>query len=184
MLQLEIKDSEFFDEENQTFVTIKGQTLQLEHSLVSVSKWEAKWKKPFLGKEPKSPEETVDYIRFMTITQNVNPLIYSVIASDSTLIEQVNKYIDDPMTATKFTKVEGKGMGNSGKSTTSEELYYMIAANQIPFEVQRWHLNRLMVLLRIFDEKSKPKKKMRKGETAKRYRNINAARKARLGTHG
>lgn len=180
MLQLEIKDSEFFDEKTEKFVAIKGQTLQLEHSLVSISKWEAKWKKPFLSGKPKTVEETIDYIRFMTITQNVNPLIYQALTNEQ--VEKVNRYIEDPMTATTFSKTEGKG--GVGKPVTSEEFYYMIAANQIPFEVQRWHFNRLVTLLRIFDEKNKPKKKMRKGEIAKRNRSLNAARRARYGTKG
>lgn len=181
MLQIRVNDSEFFDERTETFVKIKGQTLQLEHSLVSISKWEAKWHKAFLSRDQKSVEETLDYVRFMTITQNVNPLIYSAITSDQ--IAEINKYIDDPMTATKITVSEGKGKG-PGKVVTSEEIYYYMVAYQIPFECQRWHFNRLMTLIRVCDEKNKPKKKMRKGDIARRNRSLNAARKARLGTHG
>lgn len=180
MLQLQFPDTEFYDEQNEKFITIKGQTIQLEHSLVSISKWEARWKKPFLVREGHTREETIDYIRCMTITQNVNPLLYQLLTSDQ--ITKVNQYIDDPMTATTISKQEGKGA--SSKIITSEEIYYAMVAYQIPFECQRWHFNRLMMLIRVCDEKNKPKKKMRKGEIAKRNRSLNAARRARLGTRG
>ena len=181
MLTLKIQDKEFFDEKTEKFKTVKGQTLQLEHSLVSISKWEAKYKKPFLSREKKTVEETLDYIRFMTITQNVNPLIYSALTNEQ--IMEINRYIDDPMTATVIKKQEGKGKG-TGKIITSEEIYYQMIAYQIPVEFQRWHFNRLMMLIQVCDEKNKPKKKMRKGDIARRNRSLNAARRAQLGTRG
>lgn len=180
MLQLKIPDASFFDEKTETFYDIKGQTLQLEHSLVSISKWEAKWKKPFLSREAKTREETLDYIRFMTMTQCVNPLLYSLITDE--MVDKVNQYIDDPMTATKFKKVEGKGSGN--KTVTSEEIYYYMTAYQIPFEAQRWHLNRLMTLIRVCDEKNRPKKKGRRGEHRADWSKANAARRAKAGSKG
>lgn len=180
MLQLHIADRELFDERNETFVSIKGQTLNLEHSLVSIFKWEAKWKKPFLSREPKTREETLDYIRFMTITQNVNPDIYNSISDEQVM--EVNKYIDDKMTATTFSKVEGKGGG--GKIITSEEIYYFMTAYQIPFKCETWHFNRLMTLIKICEEKNKPPKKMRKGEMAKKRHSLNAARRAQYHSHG
>lgn len=180
MLPLKIDDIECFDERTERFVSIKGQTIQLEHSLVSISKWEAKWQKPFLSREGHTREETIDYIRFMTITQNVNPNLYNFI-SDQQIME-VNRYIDSPMTATKFTKTEGKG--GIGKSVTSEEIYYYMVAYQIPWNAEKWHFNRLMTLIKICDEKNKPKKKMRKGEIAKRNRALNSARRARMNSSG
>lgn len=180
MLQLRFPDTEFFDEQNEKFVKIKGQAIQLEHSLVSISKWESRWKKPFLVREGHTREETIDYIKCMTITQNVNPLLYQLLTNEQ--LTKVNNYIDDPMTATTISKQEGKGA--SAKVITSEEIYYAMVAYQIPFECQRWHFNRLMMLIRVCDERNKPKKKMRKGEIAKRNRNLNAARRARLGTKG
>ena len=180
MLQIKIEDAELFDEKNQQFIQIKGQTLQLEHSLVSISKWESKWKKPFLSREGKTREETIDYIRFMTITQNVNPILYTLISNDH--INKVNEYIDNPMTATTFAKIEGKG--SSSKVITSEEIYYFMVAYQIPFECQKWHFNRLMTLIRVCDEKNKPKKKMRKSEMANKRRSLNAARRAKYNTRG
>lgn len=182
MLQIRINDVDCFDERTQTFMTIKGQTLQLEHSLVSISKWEAKWKKPFLSREGQSREETIDYIRFMTITQNVNPRIYDLITDAQIL--QVNEYINDPMTATTFRKQEGKGSGPGGKMTTSEEIYYYMTAYQIPWKAERWHFNRLMVLIKICEEKNKPKKKMPKGELARQRRGLNASRRAKHHSRG
>lgn len=181
MLTLRIDDIPLYDEKTEKFFTMKGQTLQLEHSLVSISKWEAKYKKAFLGREPRTPEETIDYIRFMTITQNVNPMLYNYLNADH--IRAVNEYINDPMTATKISKTEGKGSGG-GKVITSEEIYYQMAAYQIPWEAQKWHFNRLLMLLRVCDEKNKPKKKMRKGDIARRNRSLNAARRARYGSRG
>jgi len=181
MLTLKIKDTDFFDEKTETFKTIKGATIRLEHSLVSISKWEAKYKKPFLSREPMTVEETIDYIRFMTITQNVDPLIYTAITNEQ--IAEINRYIDDPMTATTIRKPEGKG-GGVGKIVTSEEIYYQMIVYQIPIEFEKRHFNRLLMLIRVFDEKNKPKKKMRKGDIARRNRSLNAARRARLGTKG
>ena len=180
MLRLQIADRELFDERTETFVPIKGQTLNLEHSLVSISKWEAKWKKPFLSREPKTREETLDYIRFMTITQNVDPAVYAGITNDQVM--EVNRYIDDAMTATIFSKTEGKG--GSSKIVTSEEIYYYMTAYQIPFKCETWHFNRLMTLIRVCEEKNKPSKKMRKGDMAKKRHSLNAARKARYHSHG
>lgn len=180
MLQLHFPDMDFFDEQQQKFFTIKGQTIQLEHSLVSISKWEAKWKKPFLSREQKTLEETIDYVRFMTITQNVNPQIYSCLTPEQ--MQEVNRYIDDPMTATTIKQTEGKG--GAMKVITSEEIYYYMISYQIPMECQKWHFNRLMMLIRVCGEKNKPKKKMRKGEIARRNRRLNAARRARMGSLG
>ena len=182
MLQLKIPKAEFFDEKKQKFIRIEAQTLQLEHSLVSISKWESKWKKPFLSRKEMTIEETVDYIRCMTITQNVNPLAYDLLTQEH--IRQVMAYIDDPMTATTIKERQGKGRV-SGKVTTSEEIYYYMTAYQIPFDpCQKWHFNRLMMLIRICDEKNSPKKKMSQSQIAAQNRSLNAARKAKRHTRG
>ncbi len=180
MLVLTVGGGEFFDEEKQQFVQSKGTTIELEHSLVSISKWEAKWKKPFLSREPKTIEETLDYIRFMTKTQHVDPKLYNSLTNEQ--ITEVNRYIDDPMTATTISKVEGKG--NSNRIITSEEIYYYMTAYQIPFECQRWHFNRLMMLIRICDEKNKPKKNMPRGDLGRRTRSLNASRRSRYHSRG
>lgn len=180
MFQLKIDDAMFFDEATETRVMVKGQTLQLEHSLVSIAKWESKWKKPFLSREGRTREETIDYIRFMTITQNVNPMLYSMITDEQ--IMEVQKYMDDPMSATTFTKQEGKG--GTSRPTTNEEIYYAMAAYQIPFTCEKWHLNRLLTLIRVADEKNKPKKNMSRGDLARRTRSLNAARRAKMHSRG
>ena len=133
MLQITIPAIEMFDEQKQEFVSTKEQTLCLEHSLVSLSKWESKWHKPFLSKEPKTNEETLDYIKCMTITLNVDPNIYLCLTREN--IEQVNQYIEDPMTATWFSE-ESKRGGSGREQTTSELIYYWMIALNIPFECQ------------------------------------------------
>ena len=179
MLQLLIPGAEVYDEATNMLYTIKGRELQLEHSLVSISKWESKWKKPFLSQEPKTSEETIDYIRCMTITQNVDPAIYRCITAQH--IRLVNAYIDDSMTATTFRKNVGK---RNNSVVTSEIIYYWMITLEIPMECQRWHLNRLLTLIRVCDEKSQPGKKMSKRDAMSQYRSLNAARRARLGTRG
>ena len=182
MLRLKIKPKEFWDEENERFVTNNSeQTLQLEHSLVSISKWESKWCVPFLGKKNdiKTPRQTMDYIKCMTITQNVKDEVYqNLSASDIAAIED---YIDQPMTATTFNEI------NSGKSKeiiTSELIYYWMVSLQIPMECQRWHLNRLLTLIRVCNVKNGPAKKMNKKELASKYASLNAARRQQLKTNG
>lgn len=182
MLQITIPARELYDEVNNLFIYEKEQTLQLEHSLVSLSKWESKWCKPFLGKEPLTHEETIDYIRCMTITQNVDPEIYGRLTPDN--IKAVEKYIDAPMTATWFPQ-EGKEKGkNSGEVVTNELIYYWMVALGIPFECQKWHLNRLFTLVKVCNVKNKPPKKMSPKEIASRNAALNAARRKKLNSKG
>lgn len=180
MLTVTIPSAERFDEETNTFITTKAQTLQLEHSLVSLSKWEAKWCKPFLTKEQKTSEEIIDYIRCMTITQNVDPNIYYSMTTE--ILQKIVDYIEAPMTA---TTINDQKKGGSGREiVTSELIYYWMVAAQIPFECQKWHLNRLLMLIRICEIKNAPPKKMSKHEILSRNKSLNAARKAALGTSG
>ena len=134
MLKITIPGQELWDEGKEEFVSTKGTTLQLEHSLVSLSKWESKWHKPFLGKGDKTVEETVDYIRCMTLTQNVDPSVYGFITNE--IMGQVSDYIDDSMTATWFSKEEKKTF--SQEVVTAELIYYWMIALNIPFECQKW----------------------------------------------
>lgn len=180
MLQIKVPKTELFDEKTQRIETVPERELRLEHSLVSISKWESKWKKPFLGKTEMTMEETLDYIRCMTITQNVPPIVYRCLSPEN--INQVREYINDPMTATWFSNT--KNPTGPKSVVTSEVLYWQMIALEIPFECQTWHLNRLLTLIHICAEKQKPDKKMSKSAIAKRNRSLNAARKARLGTHG
>lgn len=179
MLQITIPSYELFDENTNKIVFVKGRDLQLEHSLVSISKWESKWKKPFLGDTQKTREETIDYIRCMTLTQNVDPLVYRGITYEN--IRQVNAYIEDSMTATTFKRAPKRA---SGGAVTSEIIYYWMISLEIPVEFQKWHLNRLLTLIRVCDEKSQPSKKMSKRDVMSQYRSVNAARRARYGTRG
>ena len=180
MLQVVIPGREFFDPRTNEFITINETKLVLEHSLVSVSKWEAKWKKPFIGRTAKTHEESIDYIRCMTITQNVDPIVYSAIPDD--VFDTVNAYTDDPMTATWFNSND-KGKPNR-EVITSEIVYYWMIAMNIPPEYQKWHFNRLLTLIRVCNVKNAPKKKMSKKEILKRNRELNAARRKELNTAG
>ena len=180
MLQIIIPATESYDEVLEEFVNSKEQVLQLEHSLVSLSKWESKWKKPFLTKTNKTYEESIDYIRCMTLTQNVDPSIYIHITHDN--IREVNEYIEDPMTATTFSVEETKAQSN--QINTAEIIYYWMIALNIPFECQKWHLNRLLTLIRVCSIKNAPPKKMGRNSVLSRNAQINAARKKQLNTRG
>ena len=180
MLRITIPATELFDEKTQRFIRTKQQTLQLEHSLVSLSKWESKWRKPFLSKNPMTVEESIDYIRCMTLTQNVDPNVYLAVTND--IMDQVSAYIEDPMTATWFNE-EKKGRG-SREVVTSEVIYYWMVALQIPFECQKWHLNRLLTLVRVCNIKNAPPKKMSKKDAMSQQRALNAARRSSLHSKG
>lgn len=173
---------EDFDEEKGEFVYTKRkeQTLTLEHSLVSLSKWEAKWCKPFLDKKDKTEEETLDYIRCMIVTPNVDPDIVNFLTAEN--IEEIHKYIAAPMTATTIN--DQQNGGGNGEIMTAELLYYYMFAFTIPIECQKWHLNRLITLIRIFNVKNGPSKKMSKGEIMSRNAALNAQRRAQMKTRG
>jgi hypothetical protein len=179
MLIVTIPAREMFDEKTGTFFTTKKQTLQLEHSLVSISKWESKWHKAFLGKEPKTFAQTIDYIKCMTITQNVDPEVYNHIPKS--VLKEIDDYIGAPMTATTF----GANIQN-GRSEipTSEVIYYWMIAQNVPMECQKWHLNRLLTLIRVCSIKNAPPKKQSKRDTINQYAALNAARRQKLNTKG
>ena len=179
MLQLVVPDLETYDESKSEFVMKKGQILQVEHSLVSISKWEANWNKPFLSDKPKTVEETVDYIRCMTITQNVLSYIYGQITNDN--INQVSKYIALPMTATWFNDEDNTP---SKEIITSEIIYYSMIAYNIPSEYQKWHLNRLITLIRVCKKKNDPPKKMSKADIMNRNRELNNKRRQQQNSKG
>ena len=181
MLQITVPISpEIWDEKNEEFIEPKTASLQLEHSLVSIAKWESKWHKPFLSKEPKTVEETIDYIKCMTLTQNVKPEVYDHLSKEN--IEEINAYIDDPKTATTFSK--DRKSARSREIITSELIYYWMIALNIPFECQKWHLNRLLTLIRVCEVKNTPGKKMSQREVLNQYAAINAANRKRFNTKG
>lgn len=179
MIKIEIPEYEGWDEINERFVNRKKQVLTLEHSLVSISKWEAKWQKPFLSKNYKTLEETIDYVRFMTLTQNVDPDVYNGLTNNN--IQEVNEYIENPMSATTIRKDNSPP---NREVITSELIYYWMVAYNIPFECQKWHLNRLLTLIRICNIKNQPPKKMGKSELLSRNAALNAARRQRLNSKG
>lgn len=178
MLEIFIKGRDFFDSETNMFFEIKDTTLILEHSLISLSKWESKWKKPFLSRENKTIEETIDYIKCMTVNTNVKPEVYMLIDND--IIMKVQEYIEDPMTATTFK--EEKSFNR--EIITSEIIYYWMVALQIPFECQKWHLNKLLALVRVCNIKNGPQKKMKKQDLINRNKSLNAARRAAANSKG
>ena len=180
MLCITIPARDLWDETREEFISTKEQTLQLEHSLVSLSKWESKWHKPFLHTDDKTAEETLDYIKCMTLNHNVDPNVYLSLTAEN--ITQINDYIGDPMTATTFS--EEKGGKKNNEKITSELIYYWMVAYNIPFECQKWHLNRLITLIRVCGVKNSPPKKMSKGEIMARNAELNAKRRAKLNSKG
>ena len=181
MLQIQVPlTQERWDEEKSEFIEPKMQALQLEHSLVSLSKWESKWCKPFITKAGKTPEELLDYIKYMTITPNVKPEVYDHLTEAN--IKAIEAYINAPMTATTFAD-DKNGKANR-EVITSELIYYWMVALQIPFECQKWHLNRLLTLIRVCNIKNSPPKKMSKRETMSRNAALNAARRKQLNSKG
>lgn len=180
MLRLTVQMSpEGWDEAKEEFVEATTQTLQLEHSLISLSKWESKWCKPFLSNDKKTTEEVVDYIKFMTLN-SVDPEIYNRLSAEN--FEQIDKYINAPMTATTFSE-NSQGKTNR-EIITSELIYYWMVALNIPFECQKWHLNRLLTLVRVCNIKNQPPKKKNRRETASNYAALNAARRKQMNSKG
>lgn len=180
MLRITVPLVEGFDESTQQFVVTEGFDLELEHSLASLSKWESKFEKPFLGKEEKSTEEVIWYIQAMTLTPNVPQEIYSRFSKEN--LAAVNDYINAKMTATWFREHGPRQVNRD--IITAEILYYCMVSMNIPFECQHWHLNRLVTLIRVCNEKNQPKKPMNRREAAQRQRELNAQRRANLGTRG
>lgn len=183
MLKIKIPAVELFDERSNSFITLEKEgVLTLEHSLVSLSKWESKWQKPFMTKQEKTEEETLDYIKCMTITQNVDPELYENIKYCPNIIQQVNDYIANPMTATTFS--EDKTSKPNREIVTSELIYFWMFSYGIPMDCQKWHLNRLLTLVRVFTVKNQTHKPLGKKATASKYAALNAARKKQLNTKG
>ena len=180
MLQITIPSAMLWDETKEEFIYTKEQTLQLEHSLVSLSKWESKWCKPFFSKREKTYEETLDYIKCMTLTQNVNPEVYNYITKSN--VDQIDAYIKAPMTATYFTE-DRRGRSN-GEQVTAELIYYWMIALNIPMECQKWHINRLLTLVRVCNVKNAPPKKMSKRALMSRNAALNASRRKHLNSNG
>lgn len=185
MLEIEIKDTEFWDEKTETFRYTEPCKLSLEHSLISLAKWESKWNKPFLSEIEKTQEEVKDYIRCMTVNRVVDPSVYDALTSED--YRKINEYIDSSMTATTFSEdpTRRKGRkGRRGEIMTAEVIYYYMISFGIPFECEKWHLARLLTLIRVCSIKNAPSKKMSKSAAAQQQRALNQQRRARLNSRG
>ena len=182
MLRITIPATELWDEKNERFITVKEQTLQLEHSLVSLSKWESKWCKPFLYTRNKTYEEIIDYIKCMTITQNVPDHAYLGITQEN--INQIEAYIQAPMTATTYSNKQ-KGKINN-EIVTAEIIYYWMIALNIPPEYRKWHINSLITLIDVCNIKNKNQKPKRisTSEAINRDAALNAQRRKMLNSKG
>ena len=180
MLEIRVPGQEYFDAKSNEFRSVKGCTLRLEHSLVSVSKWEAKWCKVFLSETPKTEEENFDYVRCMCLDEPEDPSVFYCLTKEN--IAAVNEYISSPMSATFFR--EEKASKKSREPVTSELMYYWLVTLQIPFEVQYWHLNRLLTLVRICNMKNRPPKKSSTRDIMSRNAALNAARRKASGSKG
>lgn len=182
MLEIVVPGISLFDENSETFIDLEPQPLVLEHSLISLSKWEAKWQKPFLTKEEKTDEESIDYVRCMTITKKVDPIVYQGLSNDN--MESINSYIESPMSATTINRHTSVGSAKSREVITSEIIYYWMVMFNIPFECEKWHLNRLLKLIEVCEVKNQPDKKMSRRDVMRSNASLNAARRKKLHTKG
>lgn len=179
MLNLKLNETEFYDEEKSEFVTISSRTIQLEHSLVAISKWESKWHKSFLSSRDKTDEEILDYILCMSPDDSLDKT--TILGITRSQLDEIAAYIEDSMTATVFYEAKS---APSREIITNEIIYYWMVAFNIPFECQHWHVNRLLTLIKVCSIKSQPEKKMSQAEIMARNRALNEARRKKLGTKG
>lgn len=180
MLSLTVKGTELFDEETGTFTTTEDVSLELEHSLVSLSKWESFFQKPFLSSSDKTSSEIFAYINMMILTENIDESVILSFSQEN--LKEINDYINSPQSATIFGSMpEQRGRG---ETITSELIYYWMVAFNIPFECQSWHINRLFSLIRICNIKNSKPKKRSQHEVAAQNRELNAKRREQLKTSG
>ena len=183
MLEITIPARELYDQLKQEFIEQPEVKLVLEHSLVSLSKWESKWEIPFLSDDPRTDEQTIDYIRMMDLSPDTPDHAFDRLTDE--IIEQVSNYLNAKMTATWFN--EPKKSSRRKEVITAEIIYHWMIALSIPFECQHWHLSRLLTLIKVCNEKNTPekdRKKMSRSELAARNRSLNAKRRAQLKSSG
>lgn len=180
MLQITVPAIELWDERNEMFIQTKGANLKLEHSLISISNWEMKWHIPYF-RDDKTEEQAIDYIRCMTLNKEVDSSVYFGLTQKN--VEDINRYMQDEMTATRIKEIKKNG-SRANQEVTSELIYYWMIQFGIPFSCEKWHINRLIMLIRVCAEENKPRKKRSTKDIASDYRALNAARKAALNTKG
>lgn len=181
MLTLYVPAIDMFDDANQRFIKTEPVVLELEHSLVSLSKWESIFQKPFLGPDKKSKEETLGYIKATILTQEFPEDVVTWFSQKN--FDDFNDYISSKMTATWFHELPGTSK-SSGEVITSELIYYWMTVLNVPFECETWHLNRLLTLIKVISEKNAPKKKMPRREVQSQQRALNEARRRESATRG
>lgn len=178
-LQIFVPGRELYNRQTNQFTEVKGINLLLEHSLVSVSKWEDKWEVPYLSRKEKTDEQVMDYIRFMTLTKNVDPNVYRCLTEENLLA--IKDYIEKKHTA---TTINHHGKSGSNRVVTSELIYCWMIMQNIPKEFEKWPLNRLMTLIEVCSIESNPKNKRGFKETQNYYAQLNKARRAKYGSKG
>lgn len=179
MLKISVHDGEQFNEETSEFVLVNHRTLEFEHSLSSISKWESEFNKPFISETEKTPEESLAYFYHMLIGERVD---LSHLTTED--YRNLGEYVVAPMTATVLTK-QGRGAGpNRGEFVTAELIYYYMVSLNIPFECDKWHFNRLLTLIQVTNIKNQPAKKMSRKDAVNSQRAANEARMKQLGTTG
>lgn len=178
MLTIVIPAQEAFDNVKQEFIFLdKPQTLKLEHSLISISKWESIWKKPFFDKKPMTDEQFRSYVKCMTVNSNVDPMAYMLLPGKA--VDAIYEYMNDPRTATKFNSRRKDTPRPLNKVITSEEIYSRMVIHGIPFDpCEKWHINRLFVLIKAVAIQTDPNNKMSKREAAKWQNSFSKARRA------
>lgn len=182
MLKIEVTTPEVYDEEAQEFLFGDDYEIEIEHSLLSVSKWESKYERPFLDDKPKSNEEVIDYVRMMTLTPGVPDEVYSSLTQNN--IEDISDYIASKQTATWFREDPNAPKKKPQEQITAELIYFWMISYRIPMETQHWHLNRLLTLVRVFNVKNEKPKKMSRSQIAEQNRVLNAQRRKQMNTKG
>ena len=181
-LTVKVPDIHGWDPVKEEFVDYKAKEFVIEHSLISIQKWESKWHKPYLSEIEHTPEEAIDYIRCMTITPGVEPDLYNYLPESE--IVRIANYINDPMTATTFSNNAPPGTPVRKKEIiTAEIVYYLMIELGIPMEFRKWHFNQLQTLIKVCQIKNGGSKKMTRSEVLAQNRELNAARRAKYKKH-
>mgnify|MGYP000850677622 FL=1 len=180
MKTITISETELWDEINECFINVKETVLHLEHSLVSISKWEEEWHKEFISDKPKTWEETIDYVRCMTLDLDIDENVYKALTKAN--ISEIQNYINKPMTATRIKN--SKNRRRSAEAITSELIYYWMISLGVPFECEKWNLNRLITLIQVCSIKATPSKPMKKTDIMRQNSMINDARRKKFNTKG